>query len=74
MVSGQQCPLSQNLYKLKKETKMKQQLTWLDNRAEMYVFLQDEMELFCDRETSQMLYKMTLEQLQALCQKYINKN
>jgi hypothetical protein len=41
-------------------------LTWLDNRSEMIVFINDELGLYNDN-TAQLLYEMTNDELKAIC-------
>ena len=49
---------------------MEKAITWLCNSAEMIGYIQDELDLYTDKETSQLLDEMTVSQLQQLCLKY----
>ena len=49
---------------------MEKAITWLCNRAEMVGYIQDDLDLYNDRETSDILWNMSNTELQAICLKY----
>ena len=45
-------------------------LTWLNNRAEMYTYLNDTCGMFNTAQTAKQMYAMTANELQQACVKY----
>lgn len=49
-------------------------LTWLNNRAEMYAYLNDTCNKFNTAQTAKEMYNMTLSELQQVCVDYGDHN